>query len=131
MDTAEQINPPPADSLRKMAQSAFVWVAVFIAFHVYWAFGGKIGFGDATQTQPKADSAAKWVFTILVGLTFLVGAIVPLAFYQDWGRIGAAILLLRGFSGVLDTSLRGTGLVCNGLTGLTYKEELGVAHPSA
>jgi RsiW-degrading membrane proteinase PrsW (M82 family) len=126
-----------------MAQSAFVWVAVFIAFHVYWAFGGKIGFGDATQTQPKADSAAKWVFTILVGLTFLVGAIVPLAFYQDWGRripawmlawscrIGAAILLLRGFSGVLDTSLRGTGLVCNGLTGLTYKEELGVAHPSA
>lgn len=126
-----------------MAQGAFVWVAVFIAFHVYWAFGGKFGFGDATQTEPTVDSAAKWVFTILVDLMFLVGTVAPLALYQDWGRripawmlawscwIGAAILLLRGFSGVLDTSLRGTGLVRNGLTGLTYKEELGVTHPSA
>jgi hypothetical protein len=31
---------------------------------------------------------------------------------------------------VLDTTLRGTGLMHNGLTGLTYKQELGVAHPS-
>ncbi|WP_157436708.1 hypothetical protein [Actinospica robiniae] len=32
---------------------------------------------------------------------------------------------------VLDTSLRGTGLMRNGLTGLTYEQELGEANPAA
>ena len=141
--TPGHIDPPPSDSLRKAGRAAFVWVVVFIAFHVYWAFGGTFGFGDATETQPKVDSLAKWVFSIVVYIMFLVGTIVPLALYQDWGRrvpawmlswcswIGAVILLLRGCSGWIDSSLRGTGLVRNGLTGLTYKQEVGVAHPSA
>jgi hypothetical protein len=140
----ERTVQPPSDALRKTGRAAFVWVVVFIAFHVYWALGGTFGFGDATETQPKVDSLAKWVFSIVVYIMFAVGTVVPLAIYQDWGRrrvppwmlawccwIGAAILLVRGVSGVLDSSLRGTGLMHKGLTGLTYKQEMGVAHPSA
>ena len=135
--------PPPSDALRKAGRIAFAWVVVFIAFHVYWALGGKFGFGDATKTQPTAHSPAEWIGSIIVDIMFAVGTAVPLALYQRWGRrvpawmlawccwIGASILLLRGFAGVLDTSLRGTGLAHRGLTGLTYQQELGVAHPSA
>ncbi|MBY8877415.1 DUF3995 domain-containing protein [Actinacidiphila acidipaludis] len=139
----EVVTPPPSDALRKAGRAAFVWVVVFIAFHVYWACGGTFGFGDATETQPKVDSLAKLIFSVVVFGMFAAGTVVPLALYQDWGRrvpawvlaaccwIGGVLLMVRGFSGVLDTSLRGTGLVRNGLTGLTYKQELGVAHPSA
>lgn len=141
--TPERADPPPSDALRKAGLIAFAWVVVFIAFHVYWALGGTFGFGDATETQPKIDSLAKWIFTFVVYIMFAVGTVVPLALYQEWGKrvpawmlawccwIGTAILLLRGSSGLLDTALRGTGLVRNGLTGLTYKQELGVEHPSA
>lgn len=118
---------------------------MFIAFHVYWAFGGQFGFGDATAAEmmPKVDNLARLIFVIITGGMWVVGTIVPLALYQEWGRrvlvwmlawccwIGAVILLLRGVSGWIDTALRGTGLVRNGLTGLTYKQELGLTHPSA
>jgi hypothetical protein len=132
-----------SDSLRKAARAAFVWVVVFIAFHIYWAFGGTFGFGNATDAVPHANTLAKWIFAAVVDIMFFVGTIVPLALYQDWGTriptwilawcswIGAVILLLRGFSGWVDTFLRGTGLAHNGLTGLTYEQELGIAHPSA
>jgi hypothetical protein len=84
-----------------------------------------------------------WVFAVVVDIMFVVGTIVPLAFYQRWGgRVpawmlawccwtGGVLLTLRGLSGLLDTSLRGAGLMCNGLTGLTYEQELGEARPSA
>ncbi|WP_433074333.1 hypothetical protein ACQP1P_27185 [Dactylosporangium sp. CA-052675] len=87
--------------------------------------------------------ATMWVFTVVVGAMFVLGAVVPLALHQGWGRrvpawvlagccwIGGVLLVLRGASGLLDTALRTTGLVRNGLTGLTYEQELGVAHPSA
>lgn len=141
--TSERAAPPPSDALRKAGRIAFVWVVVFIALHVYWALGGTFGFGDATETEPKVDSPAKWVFTIVVDIMFLVGAFIPLALCHEWGKripawmlacccwIGTAILVLRGFSGLLDTALRGTGLARNGLTGLTYQQELGVEHPSS
>jgi Protein of unknown function (DUF3995) len=139
----EGTTPPPSDGLRKAGRVTFVWVVVFIAFHIYWAFGGKFGFGDATKTQPKPDTLAKVIFSVVVFGMFAIGTVVPLALYQEWGRrvpawmlacccwIGAGLLVVRGFSGVLDTSLRGTGLAHRGLTGLTYEQELGVAHPSA
>nr|BFE59369.1 hypothetical protein GCM10020063_038950 [Dactylosporangium thailandense] len=130
-------------ALRKAGRAAFAWVVVFAAFHVYWAFGGHFGFGDAETTVPEVRNATMWVFTVVVGIMFVVGAVVPLALHQDWGRrvpawvlawccwIGGVLLVLRGASGLIDTSLRTTGLVRNGLTGLTYEQELGVAHPSA
>jgi hypothetical protein len=141
--TPERPAPPPTESLRKAGRAAFVWVVVFAAFHVYWAFGGKFGFGDAAATVPKERNAATWIFTIVVVGMFVVGTIIPLALYREFGNripvrilawccwIGGVLLALRGFSGLIDTSLRGTGLVRNGLTGLTYEQELGVAHPSA
>lgn len=140
----ERTAPSPSESLRKAGIVAFVWVVVFDAFHVYWAFGGKLGFGDEPESsiEPPVDSLSSWIFVIITGGMFVVGTIVPLALYQDWGRrvpawmlswccwIAAVILLLRGVSAWIDTALRGTGLVRNGLTGLTYKQETGLAHPS-
>lgn len=128
---------------RRLASAAFGWVVLFAAFHVYWGFGGHFGFGDASVTVPEPTSAVAWVFSVVVDVMFVVGAVVPLALLMPWGAriprwmltaccwIGGALLTLRGFSGLLDTTLRGTGLVQNGLTGLTYEQELGQAHPSA
>lgn len=137
--------PTPAHRARprRLAGAAFAWVVVFAAFHVYWGFGGQFGFGDASVTTPGATSVAAKTFTVVLGIMFVVGAVVPLAVLMPWGAripgwmliaccwIGGVLLTLRGFSGLLDTALRGTGLVTNGLTGPTYEQELGDAHPSA
>ncbi|WP_165845528.1 DUF3995 domain-containing protein [Streptacidiphilus pinicola] len=116
---------------------------VFAGFHIYWALGGTFGFGDASTTVPPVHSATQWAYTVLVTGLFVVGAALPFALYRSWGRalprwllhgcawIGGALLGLRGFSGLLDTALRRTGLMKNGLTGLTYQQILGVAHPDA
>lgn len=133
----------PGPGLRRAGRAAFVWVIVFIGFHVYWALGGRFGFGDAPTTTPTVHNTAATIFTIVVDLMFVVGTIVPLAIYQRWGRrvpawmlgfccwFGGVLLTVRGLAGVLDTSLRGTGLMRNGITGLTYQQELGDPHPSA
>jgi hypothetical protein len=140
----ERIAPPASKSLRKAGIVAFVWVVVFDLAHVYWACGGKLGFGNEPESaiEPPVNSLGSWIFVVITGGMFLIGTIVPLALYQDWGRrvpawmlswccwIAAVILLLRGVSAWIDTALRGTGLVRNGLTGLTYKQETGLAHPS-
>lgn len=116
---------------------------VFIAFHIYWLLGGHFGFGDAQTTVPPQRNIAAKIFSLVILGMFIVGTIVPLALYQNWGRripswilswccwIGSGLLIVRGFAGMLDTFLRGTGLAHKGLTGLTYQQELGVAHPSA
>lgn len=129
--------------LRKVARATFAWVVVFAAFHLYWALGGRFGFGHAQTTVPKQRNAVSWAFSVVVIGMFAVGTALPLALYQDWGRriparplswccwAGGALLALRGLSGLLDTSLRGTGLADRGLTGLSYQQELGVAHPDA
>ncbi|GAA5180399.1 hypothetical protein GCM10023322_12610 [Rugosimonospora acidiphila] len=116
---------------------------LFAGFHVYWELGGQFGFGDASVTTPKADSFADWAFTVALGVMFIIGAVVPLAFSMPWGAklpgwtlvtcswIGGVLLTLRGLSGLLDTALRSTGLAHNGLTGMTYQHTLGDAHPSA
>jgi hypothetical protein len=139
----ETTAPPPARPAQILGGATFGWVVLFAAFHVYWGFGGQFGFGDASITTPKVDSAAAWAYTIVLGIMFVVGAVVSLALYKPWGLripgwtlvtcswIGGVLLTLRGLSGLLDTLLRGTGLLHNGLTGLTYQQELGDAHPSA
>lgn len=133
----------PEPGLRRAGRGAFVWVVVFIGFHVYWALGGHFGFGDAPTTTPTVHNTAGMIFAVAVDIMFVVGAIVPPALYQSWGRrvpawmlgfccwFGGVLLTVRGLAGVLDTSLRGTGLMRDGLTGLTYQQELGDPHPSA
>ena len=141
----ERTTRQPSDSLRKTGRAAFLWVVVFDFFHVYWlGFGGKLGFGDEPESSisPGVHGVGDWIFVVITGAMFVIGTIVPLALYQDWGRrvpswiltcscwIGAGFLLVRGVSAWIDTALRGTGLVHNGLTGLTYKQETGLAHPN-
>jgi hypothetical protein len=45
--------------------------------------------------------------------------------------LGAAVLALRGVSGIVDDLVRVTNILPNGLTGLTYQQAIGQAHPSA
>ncbi|MCZ4125423.1 DUF3995 domain-containing protein [Streptomyces sp. H39-S7] len=133
----------PPDALRKLGYATFAWVVVFAAFHVYWGFGGQFGFGDASNTVPDVRTAADWAYTVVIGIMFVVGALIPFATFQPWGRkvptwmiltcswTGFALLAIRGFSGLLDSGLRESGLMKNGLTGLTYEQVLGDAHPTA
>lgn len=120
------------------------WVVVFAGFHVYWALGGTFGFGDARTTVPQVHTAAQWAYTVVVTGMFVLGAALPFALARPWGErtaparllrgcawFGGALLGLRGLSGLVDTALRQTHLLRNGLTGLTYQQILGVAHPDA
>ncbi len=146
--TAQQLTTPDAGiaehrALRSVCRAAFVWVVVFAGFHVYWFCGGTFGFGDASTTVPEVDSVGAWVFSAVVGVMFLVGGALPHALHRPWGRIvprwilhtcawtGAVLLVVRGASGVLDTLVRSTGLLPNGLTGLTEQQVSGEAHPTA
>jgi hypothetical protein len=117
---------------------------VFIAFHVYWALGGDFAYGDAESVTPSTTSSISgWLFTVVVLGMFAAGLLVPLAILRSWGRVvprrlllallwaGFAVLAARGGAGVLDTVLRETGLVTNGVSGLSYEEAIGVANPSA
>jgi hypothetical protein len=117
---------------------------VFIAFHVYWALGGDFAYGDAESVTPSTTSSISgWLFTVVVLGMFAAGLLVPLAILRSWGRVvprrlllallwaGFAVLAARGGAGVLDTVLRETGLVTNGVSGLSYEEAIGAASPSA
>ncbi|MFD7020772.1 DUF3995 domain-containing protein [Streptomyces sp. NPDC059928] len=131
------------NALRTVCRAAFIWVIVFIAFHVYWYFGGTFGFGDASATVPQTKTVGDWVFAVVISGMFLVGALVPFALHRPWGRAvprwilhcctwtGAALLLVRGVAGVVDTVVRDTGLMKNGLMGMTEEQVSGDAHPSA
>lgn len=124
--------------------AAFAWTAVFIAFHVYWFAGGRIGFGDAPDPIPGPPSSVLgWAFNVVVLAMFAAGLVVPLALVRPWGRraprwtllalawLGCAVLAARGAAGVADSLGRATGVLPRGLTGLSYEQTLGQAHPSA
>lgn len=126
----------------RAVRGALWWAVGFVALHVYWAFGGRIGFGDQDDPIPDTTSTvAGWIFTILVGVMFAGGLLVPWALLRPWGRrisrrmlvallwLGSIVLLARGVGGLLDGVLRGVG-VDHGLTGLPYERTLGSAHPS-
>lgn len=71
------------------------WVIVFIVFHVYWAFGGRFGLGDASAPLPTfPHRVGAWLFTIIVLGLFVLGIIVPLAIVQSWGRVFLRWMLL-------------------------------------
>lgn len=120
------------------------WTLVFIAFHVYWYMGGHLGIGDAPNALPgMPTNVISWIFTIIVFAMFAAGLVVPLALVRAWRRVvprwtllgltwlGSAVLVARGVAGIADDLLRVTHILPNGLTGLTYEQTLGQAHPSA
>ncbi len=129
--------PPPS---RRPGYLAGAWVLAFVAMHVYWFAGGRVGFGDQADPIPDASFG---LFGLAVAVSFALGAVVPFAAVRPWGSrlprwmlvtalgIGCALLTLRGLAGLADDLLRVTGIADNGLTGLTWEQTLGSAHPSA
>ncbi len=129
--------------LRQAAAVTFGWIVVFDALHVYWELGGRFGFGDQTDPLPTAQTAAQWVFTVLVLVLFALGTVLPLAFVQAWGRriprwilltmawVAAVLLSLRALAAFADDAMRTVFGSSTGLTGLTYEQLLGTATPSA
>ncbi len=126
------------------AYAAFAWTLLFILFHVYWYSGGQIGIGDAPKSIPGPPSSViGWIFDVVTKAMFFAGLVVPLALVRPWGRdvprwilrtltwLGSGVLTVRGGAGDIDSLLRITGVLPNGLTGLSYEQVLGEAHPSA
>lgn len=126
---------------RRAAYTAFTWVAVFLAWHVVWAVTG-LEFPSASQHEGSGRVAME-LYGVITLVMVAVGVVLPLALAQRWGRhvprsmlllgtwTGCALLAVRGFTGVADDLVRLTGLLPNGLTGLTTAQVLGSAHPSA
>jgi len=124
--------------------AAFAWTVVFVALHVYWFAGGRIGFGDAPDPIPDPPSSvAGLAFNVAVLAMFVAGLVVPLALVRPWGQrfprrmllvlawLGSGVLAARGGAGIVDSLLLVAGVLPRGLTGLTYEQILGQAHPSA
>jgi hypothetical protein len=84
-----------------------------------------------------------WIFNLVVIAMFTAGLVVPLALVRPWGRkvprrillvlawLGCAVLAARGGAGIVDSLVRVTGVLPRGLTGLSYEQTLGQAHPSS
>ncbi|WP_338258503.1 DUF3995 domain-containing protein [Dictyobacter halimunensis] len=124
--------------------AALGWVIVFLVFHVYWAFGGRFGLGDASAPLPAfPHSVGAWLFTIIVFGMFVLGIIVPLAIVQSWESvfprwmfltacwIGSIVLIVRAVASMIDDFSRLTGILPNGLTGMTYAQITGDSQVSA
>jgi hypothetical protein len=122
---------------------AFTWAVVFTGMHGYWYLGGKAGLGDAPSPLPGTPtSPGAWVFTIAVALMFAIGLAAPIALLRVtpggasrrllvallWA--GCLLLVARGASGLLDDVVRDLGMSDRGITGLSYQDTLGTAHPS-
>jgi hypothetical protein len=137
---------PSGDSLtsdvlranRRAAYAAFAWVMAFLAWHVVWYVTG-LEFPSASDRRGGLVIQA---FSLIVVLMVIVGALLPLALAQPWGRrvprwmllsaawTGAALLAARGVSGVGDDLVRVTGILPRGFTGLTTAQVIGTSHPS-
>ncbi|GLY92392.1 hypothetical protein [Actinoallomurus iriomotensis] len=125
---------------RRTAYAAFAWVMVFLAWHVVWYVTG-LEYPSASG-QHGARQVVIQVFSLVVVLMVVVGALLPLALAQAWGRrvprwmllslawTGTVLLAARGVSGVGDDLVRVTGILPKGFTGLTTAQTLGTSHPS-
>jgi hypothetical protein len=114
---------------------------VFLAWHVVWAATG-LAFPSTAQHHGIARVLV-WVSTVVVLVMVAVGTALPLALAQAWGRripravlvslawTGCALLGARGLMGVGDDVVRATGILPNGLTGMTMEQVSGTAHPSS
>jgi hypothetical protein len=133
----------PTKAATRAAKAALVWTLAFIALHVYWYAGGRVGFGDqANPLAPAPSGVVNWIATVVEGGMWVAGLVVPSALAWSWGRrlprrllvglmwAGAFVLLARGGSGFVDDAVRFSGLYGGGLTGLSTKDVLGSADPT-
>jgi hypothetical protein len=130
------------DSLRciRAAQAALGWVVVFVGFHSYWYLGGSFGSPGTLPGWPHL--LIGWTFNLLVDGAFALGLVVPWAICRNrplgrlaqpigaLARLGGVLLLLRGGSGLLDDLTRVTGILPNGITGLSTQQTTGTTDPS-
>lgn len=122
----------------RAAYTALGWVVLFIAFHVYWYLGGSFASpGELPSLVPHRPLA--WIFEPFDS-GWVLGPFVCLAIARGWARgrlgtaaaalvwIACALLLLRGGPGLVDDLTRATGLLSNGITGLSTKSTTGHAN---
>ncbi|HEX5087968.1 MAG TPA: DUF3995 domain-containing protein [Nocardioides sp.] len=134
----------------RAAYTALGWVVLFFAFHVYWYLGGSFASpGDLPplnerpnrlETHAGVHSLVAWTVNLVVDGAWPLGALVCLALARGWARgrlarptqalvgLGCVVLLLRGGAGILDDVTRATGLLPNGVTGLSLEDTTGHAH---
>jgi hypothetical protein len=156
--TAQQASAPGGGADKRARRTAYVaytalgWVVLFFSFHVYWYLGGSLASpGELPPLTPGTHSAAAgsaqarvqlvaMIVEVPVDSAWPIGALVCLAIARGWARgrlarvtqalvwIGCVVLLLRGGSGILDDVSRTTGLLPNGITGLSIKATTGHDH---
>jgi hypothetical protein len=153
--TPEQDTPPAGSAAEQRgrrtthaAYTAFGWVVLFFAFHVYWYLGGSFASpGKLPGLVPHWAASASdlrlllgWTSEVIVDGAWPLGALVCLAIARGWAQgrlasvaqalvwVGCVLLLLRGGAGVLDDLARATGLLPNGITGLSLDDTTGHAH---
>jgi hypothetical protein len=122
----------------RAAYTALGWVVLFFAFHVYWYLGGSFASPGKLPGAPR--SLAAWAVEVFVVVAFPLGALVCLAVARG-GLAGGWRWLPRPSSGsaacccscaaaagIIDDLTRATGLLPNGLTGLSTKDTTGAAN---
>jgi aminoglycoside 6'-N-acetyltransferase I len=139
----------PARRTVHAAYTALGWVVLFFAFHIYWYLGGSLASpGELPPLTPGAHPAAAgsmharvqlvaWIVEVPVDSAWPIGAWVCLAIARGWARgrlvrvtrslvwVGCVVLLLRGAGGIVDDVTRASGLLPNGITGLSTEATTG------
>jgi hypothetical protein len=132
------------------AYSALGWVVLFFAFHIYWYCGGSFASPgelpplgaqpNHLETAAGLHSLVSWTVNLIVTGAWPLGALVCVTVARGWARgrlalatqalvwVGFVLLLLRGVSGLLDDVTRATGLLPNGITGLSLEATTGHVH---
>jgi hypothetical protein len=125
-------------------------VVLFFAFHIYWYLGGSFASpGTLPPMSPRTnhlESAAgmhafvAWTINTIVDAAWPLGALVCLVVARGWSRgrlvpavqglvwVGCVLLVVRGGAGLVDDVARSTGLLTNGITGLSLQATTGHAH---
>lgn len=119
----------------RVANVALGWAVVFLGFHIYWYLGGS--FVSPGKLPGGPHTLAGWAFEVLVDGVWALGLLVPLSISRGWARgrlakpvailvwLGCAILTLRGAAGLIDDLTRVTGILPNGLSGISTKDATG------
>jgi hypothetical protein len=135
--TPETVADRRASRTTLAAYTALGWVVLFFACHVYWYLGGSVASPGKLLGVPHSPAA--WIVNVVVTLAFPLGALVCLAVARGWARgrlapatraavrIGCTVLLLRGAAGILDDLAHATGILPNGITGLSLEDTTGHA----
>jgi hypothetical protein len=123
----------------RAAQVALGWAVVFVAFHVYWDLGGSFVSPGNLSGGISEHPVLRGIVDVLYGSMFVLGFLVPLAISRGWARgrlaqpvailawSGGAILTLRGATGLIDDLTRVTGVLPNGLSGISTESATGTA----